>query len=687
MKKRFILLICVLFFSLLFFQCGSKDEQAVQQKGVKAMQETVVTKVISELVAKAGDENKQLVEKGVRQAAGLWQEADGSAAEFETFCTKYFITNEDERLQVFEKISGYFEVLNGHFNRITLGLQHNLHLDTGDIHPVDMLFGSYDPGSHLDDDFFRNKIAFITALNFPFYSLAEKKKFGPDWSRREWAYARAGDIFYSRIPAKLKQKYAEVNTAADMYIAEYNIMMGHVLNEKGEKLFPEEMKLLCHWNLRDEIKANYASAEGLKKQQIITKVMQRIISQEIPQRVINKGDVDWDPLQNKVYKDGKEIESHPEPDSRYLQLLNNFKALKAIDAYCPPGMDTYIKRKFDGEMEISQPEVEELFIRFLSSPQVKKVAQLIKKRLGRDLEPFDIWYDGFKARSGIPEEKLNKITRQKYPTAAAMQKDLPNILTKLGFPREKALFLSSKIVVEPARGSGHAWGAEMREGKAHLRTRVPDTGMNYKGYNIAIHEFGHNVEQTITLHDVDYYMMRGVPNTAFTEALAYIFQMRDLDLLGLAESNPEKKHLDALDTFWSAYEGMGVSLLDMLVWKWMYANPDATAQQTKEAVITFAKDTWNKYYAGIFGVKDQTLLAIYSHMIAYPLYLSAYSYGDLIKFQVEQYIEGKDLAAEVERMFSQGRLIPQLWMKNAVGSEITIEPVLQAAEEALKHIK
>ena len=174
---------------------------------------------------------------------------------------------------------------------------------------------------------------------------------------------------------------------------------------------------------------------------------------------------------------------------------------------------------------------------------------------------------------------------------------------------------------------------------------------------------------------------------AFTEALAYIFQERDLELLGMKESNPDKKYLDSLDTFWSAYEGMGVSLLDMAVWKWMYANPAADVRQLKEAVITIAKDIWNKYYAEVFGVKDQTILAIYSHMISSPLYLSAYSYGDLIKFQVQQYIEGKDLATEIERMFSQGRLIPYVWMENAVGKGISIEPVLQAAEKALKHIK
>jgi hypothetical protein len=468
-----------------------------------------------------------------------------------------------------------------------------------------------------------------------------------------------------------------------MYISEYNIYMGSLLNDKGEKLFPKDLILLTHWNLRDELKSHYGGPRGLEKQRMIYKVMNRIITQEIPQKVINSGDLDWNPIQNKVFKDGKEIEFKSEPDSRYQHLLNNFKALKATDAYFPPALDTYIKRNFDRDMEISQPEVEALFIELMSSPQVKKVAQLIRTRLGRDLEPFDIWYDGFRPGSTVPEGDLNQITKKKYPTAKAMEEDLPNILMKLGFSKEKTAFLSSKIVVDAARGSGHAWGAEMRAEKAHLRTRVPADGMNYKGYNIAVHEFGHNVEQIISLHDVDYYMIRGVPNTAFTEALAYMFQKRDLELLGLKETAPNKKHLITLDTLWNVYEIMGVCLVDMRAWKWMYKNPDATPAQLKEAVIQIAVDVWNKYFAEVIGVKDQSILAIYSHMISYPLYLSAYSYGHLIDFQVEQYISDKDFAAEVERMFSAGRLVPQLWMKKAVGEEISIQPLLKATEEAL----
>ena len=43
------------------------------------------------------------------------------------------------------------------------------------------------------------------------------------------------------------------------------------------------MILLSHWNLRDEIKANYNKGkEGLDKQRTVYEVMKRIISQDIP---------------------------------------------------------------------------------------------------------------------------------------------------------------------------------------------------------------------------------------------------------------------------------------------------------------------------------------------------------------------------------------------------------------------
>jgi len=258
----------------------------------------------------------------------------------------------------------------------------------------------------------------------------------------------------------------------------------------------------------------------------------------------------------------------------------------------------------------------------------------------------------------------------------------------LGWDKNTAEWIASKITVDASRGAGHAWGAEGKTFNARLRTRIGSDGMDYKGYNIAIHEFGHCVEQTITLHNVPYYMLRGVPNTAFTEAVAFLFQAKDLELLGV-NINTEKEELEALaalDNCWSVYEIMGVSLVDQRVWKWMYENPEATPEQLKDAVTDIAIVVWNEYYAPVFGVKDSPILAIYSHMIDAPLYLSNYPIGHLIEFQIESYIEGKNIASEITRMFSQGRLIPQIWMKRAVGSEISAKPSIDAAAEAVEFI-
>ncbi len=150
---------------------------------------------------------------------------------------------------------------------------------------------------------------------------------------------------------------------------------------------------------------------------------------------------------------------------------------------------------------------------------------------------------------------------------------------------------------------------------------------------------------------------------------------------------PTKNTLAALDNFWMSYEIMGVSLVDMKVWKWLYENPDATKEQLKETVIKTSIEVWNQYYADVLGIKDSPILAIYSHMIDNPLYLSNYPVGHLIDFQLDGFFKGKNFADEAVRIYSAGKLIPQLWMKNAVGSEISIKPLIEATDAALKVVK
>jgi hypothetical protein len=421
---------------------------------------------------------------------------------------------------------------------------------------------------------------------------------------------------------------------------------------------------------------------------MIYQVMQRIIDQSIPQCVINDDHYTWNPYSNTVV-DGQNHQvddPKPEPDTRYQYFLNNFHAMQQVDRYNPM-YPTAIERAFNQDMEVSYDEIEQLFTTFCSSPVVAQVAQLIENRLGRKLEPFDIWYDGFKSRSTINEDQLSSITRRRYPTKEAFAtQGMPSILRQLGFSNEKTQFICNHVTVDPSRGAGHAWESNMRSDNARLRTRIGRDGMDYKGYNIAVHEFGHNVEQTITLHDVDNYIMKGVPNTAFTEALAFIFQVRDLDFLGMNDKQPAADAMMTLDIFWGCYEIMGVSLVDMYTWHWLYEHPDATAAQLKEQVIATARQVWNKYYAPLLGEENSTILAIYSHMIDSPLYLPNYPYGHIIEFQLEQQLKGKNIADEIQRIYPVGRLTPQHWMRHAVGSPVSTEPLLQAASKAIEEI-
>ena len=677
MKRQVIIITMAM--GMLSFGC-----KTASQKGIG---DEVIDLTMKQLVEKYGEQEKVRMEKSVKQMAALWESKDGTKEEFIQFCLDNFIADSAERQHIFERLCRQFEAIYGGFNKMMVSLLEPTHVVDFESFSIDEAFGAWSPMSHFEEDFFANKIAFYVMLNFPFYTLEEKNSLGQYWSDLEWGYARMGDIFISRIPADLAQKISDVTTYADNYIANYNIYMGYLVDDKQNRLFPEDMALITHWGLRDELKAQYADAnQGLTKQKMIYEVMKRIIYQDIPQEVINKNDYTWNPYINIIYKDGEEAKATPEPSTRYEHLLNTFKALKAIDKYTPM-YPTYISRKFDQEFELSQAEVEDLFVKMVSSEQVKQVGELIASRLGRDLQPFDIWYDGFKSRSSIDPAVLDNMSQTKYPNREAFVKDLPVIMTKLGFTGEKADYVSSHIAVDASRGAGHAWEAAMKDDKARLRTRIGEKGVDYKGYNIGIHEFGHNVEQTITLHDVPNYMMRGVPNTAFTEALAFVFQKRDLELLGQENKGANASYLTTLDIFWGCYEIMGVSLVDMRVWKWLYENPNATKEQLKDKVVEIAKDVWNTYYYPVFGTKDEPILAIYSHMIASPLYLSAYPLGHLVEFQLENYFEEKTIGLEVPRLFANGRLTPQWWMKKGLNTDLSVNAILEATTEAVKAVK
>jgi hypothetical protein len=641
------------------------------------------------------DAQRARLARGMQQAANYWRAEDGDVAAFEEFVKTNFAADAPTLDAMFTRFEHLLEQLDGHMGEIGREFRGQSDLVRGPILPFDETFAAYSPSAHVTDDFFANKLAFVVLLNFPLTTLEERLSDGTQWTRRQWAEARLAQRFSKRTPADVNQAISQAEAVAGSYISDYNIWMHHLLAKDGTRLFPAKLRLLSHWNLRDQIKADYSEPKGgLERQRMIQKVMERIVTQTIPAVVVNNPHVDWNPFANTVAPAaaidtdtpapaGMKVTADPEPDTRYAMLLGTFTASAKADPYSPTA-PTLIARRFNEGREIPEARVAAMLKEVLSSPLVGQVAKLIEKRLGRDLEPFDIWYNGFKQRGTYTEAQLDEIVSKKYPTPEAYKADIPNLLVKLGFTKEKADYLAANIVVDPARGSGHALGASMRSAPAHLRTRVEPTGMNYKGYNIAVHEMGHNVEQTFSLNDNDHTLLQGVPNTAFTEALAFVFQGHDLELLGLTKPDAKSEAMKVLNDFWGTYEIAGVALVDMGVWHWMYDHPGATPAELKAATIAISKEIWNTYYAPVFGTKDVVLLGIYSHMIDAFLYLPDYPIGHLIALQIEEQMnKAGNIGAEFERMTKVGSVAPDLWMTNATGAPVGAGAMLEATKRAL----
>jgi hypothetical protein len=658
-------------------------------------------KLETELVAKYGEAQRARLQRGMKQVADFWRAEDGDAAAYEELIRTHFAGDQTSLDALFDRLQFVLESLGGHMQEIGRDLRWQSDLDLGPVLPFDEILAGYDPSAHVNDDFFQNKMAFVVLLNFPITTLEQRLTEGETWSRRQWAEAALGLYFSKRIPSDVNLAIAKASADSSQYVATYNVWMHHLVDANGVRLFPAKMRLLEHWNLRDEIKADYTDTRnGLAKQRTIQRVMERIVDQSIPDAVVDNPHVDWNPVTNEVKPaavndaepgEGRaapaKLTNAPEPSSRYAQILATFRASKLVDPYSPTA-PTHIRRSFEEGRQMLESRVQAMLEEVISSPQVPRVAKLIEKRLGRKLEPFDVWYNGFRSSGAYSEADLDAITRKRYPTAEAYKKDMPNLFVKLGFTKERADYLASNIEVDPARGSGHALGSGRRGDNPRLRTRVGKEGMDYKGFNIAVHEMGHNVEQTFSLKNIDYYTLQGVPNTAFTEALAFVFQAKDLELLGLSSPTAETRALQTLNDFWGTYEISGVALVDMGMWHWMYDHPDATPEQLRDAVVQISKDVWNKYYAPVFNKRDVVLLGVYAHMVNNFLYLPNYPIGHLIAFQIEEQIQkAGNLGAEFERMARYGSLPPDMWMKHATGAPVGAAALLHATEKALEVVK
>lgn len=694
MKNRSIFFLILLAFTLT--QCNLKNaidqQQAVLRQQAAPMQisKLMVDSTMIRLKTKFREIDSVRMEKGVKQLALLWRPSDGGEMDFRIFCEKYFVNDSSSMDSLFTVLSQNFNSICTDFDSIGFSRNNRLSGYQGSMSQIEKLFAAYDPNTHISDDFFNNKIAQITMLNFPYYSLSEKHRYDTRWTKRKWAFVRMGDVFIARVPFDYKYRTANVLKNSNKYVSNYAINPSCLIDNQGKKHFPEKDSRLSLWDLSDGIRANYAGGEeGLLRQQMLYAVILHILKQDIQDSITYDADVTWNPFTNQVFKDGMAINQDDGARPRYVHLQNNIVYLKAEDQF-RPFFPTYLDRTFNYALEIPQKLVEQQFKQLCSSPLAKKTANYISKRLNRRLQAFDIWYNGFQTPGNLDKRELNAITRAKYPNNQSFVSDIPNILTRLGFEAVKSRQIAGQILVDTVKVESLAWGGERKEEsniiipQSTLQIHIGKDGMSFQEYTSAIYQLGMAVANSISVLYVDNFMMKGVPTLAFNKALGFVFQKNACQSLGKCKLNSREKSDATLDSYWNTYASMGAALLEIRIWQWYYKNPSANEAQLNFAVRDLAVEIWNQYYTPVFKIKNSPILSSYTKMISDPFSLSTDAIGCLVGFQLEQYLDGKNFSKEVICMFSTGLVTPELWMRKGLQQGISVNVLLNATVSALK---
>ena len=637
-------------------------------------------RAIAALVAKHGEAQRAAIESGVARVASRWSAADGDAAAFEAFCTKHFVSDAAERTRLLARLEGALEQIDGHLYEMRRTLRRHHDLRGDEFAGVDDILAQFDPSPDLSEQMYKQKVAHLALLNFPKPTLATMLKDGPAWDDSGWAAARVALNFGPRVPVALADRARKRSFEAGKFVADFHVPVGGMVDANGKRWFEGDRKLIAHWLVREEIKAGYGDPDGVHKQRALSWVMARHIDGTIPARVMSGEEKrDWNPAKNTV--------AGGDPGEllglvRYEHWIANFRMAREFDPLYPDE-PTAIARKFALEREMPETEVEQLMISLLEAPVRKDLAAFLSKKLGRPLEAFDIYFDD--VVEAKPATEMNAAVKARFANVKELEAKLPTVLRELGFSDKDADFLGTHIRVEVCKGAGHAMRPYLTGYGAWLRTSSLDAELGWDGFDTAMHELGHNLEQLCSTYFVSRPALRGVPNTACTEAFAFLYQALAKRVLGLEDAAAAQRQfaVDSVATMLSACQIAGPSLLELRAWRWLYANPNATAAQLRDEVLRIADDLWTRYYQRDFGPDNYRILAAYQHMIAHPLYLPDYTLGHMMSHQIRSYMRGKDLAGETKRITSLGCLTPDLWMRRAVGGPVSADPLARDAAAGL----
>lgn len=640
-----------------------------------------VGKICSALLERHGESESERVLKGVGQAAAGWKESDGSERDFEAFCMENFLSGQPLS-DNFKRLQANLSYMAGRLDEMReLAGESRSFTDTRPL-----LADSFIKGAMPRMDIGAGGLSHFIRLNFPYYTEQEKYANMFDWNREKWAMVRLGDWAGPENHGG-RSEYADEAREFKRYMERYFFRMDAITDAKGKLLFPKGTLLHSHRGLRDAIKDEYTKDNGRERQEVMNMVVERVTEGNVPKLFLSDSSTRWNPFTNRLYSVGKNgrLREIKNPEMEGAGRYAGFLACASDKIARDSAMGTSVMERTCGNGSLSFENTEKLIRQVLSSPVMKDIGKLAEKRLGRPLQPFDVWYSGFQEQAAYPSDFLDSLTRARYPAPAAFEKDIPAILQRVGFSEDEARFIGEHTSVRPVVSGGYSSQTGVPGGICLMTTMFGPDGLDYKSYRVAMHELGHTVCAVYCTNGMDYFILAGVPSAAVTEGFAELFAYKNAAGLGLTPfSGEEQGHMLSLAAMWYLLEMGGQSLVEIESWKWLYANPTATPAEVRVGIMGIAEGVWNEYFADIFGgVRDRHILSIYNHYVTGDLYLYNYFASNVIMYQLHSAFDGPGLAANLKKTCFEGTTSTERWMENALGNGISADELLAAAARAV----
>lgn len=638
---------------------------------------------VAALVERHGREEAERIRGGVERVAQRWGSSDGSAEEFARFCQDFYVSNPEDRKRLLARLETVITTTHGHLREITRDTGQWVELAGDRIEGVDELLAAFDPAPDLAEQLYAQRIAFLLLLNFETPTLETMQREGSGWSMDQWVTARLTRELPPRLPGDVQIAASRKHKAAKQWIYSMHPHVGSMVDADGRRLYDPGTTLLPHWKVRDEAIRAYDTPGALARQRALMWCMRRSIDGTLPQVLLERDpDGPWDPQANTI--DGQPVQETIGL-VRYEHWLELFHAEQLYDPYYPE-YPTVLARSWELDREIPPDRAEEILVDLLRAPVRKRLYAFLRDRLGRSLEPHDVYCCTPFERA--PAEELDAAVARRFQGIDDFGRQLPTILREIGFQDTEADWLAARIRVERSRDAGHCSPPGLPEYGPWLTTSLNRGRFDFGAYATATHELGHAVESAVSVPRAPRPALRGVPGSCAVEAVANVFCDTRFRLVGVKLSTEDIAPLDqmTIESMLASCQMSGPGLLELRVWRWLYAHPDATAAQLRDAVLQIAADIWGEFYEPYFGPDPYYLPAAYQHMIGYPLYLANYVLSDIALQQMRAHVRGKDLAAELMRMYTIGRLTPDIWMERAVGAPLSAEPFLRDADRVLKQL-